>query len=181
MSCQPSRNPPARNQLDWEMHAPWGEALDQAKYGHGQGHWPDKTRELTVPAKPRDYGPRGRGLLLGSLALLLSAWAPLSNKGFCSASTCIFSDHLFPSAGHKLRLPRWRQWWRTSLPKRETLETRVWSLGGEAPLEEAWHPTPVFLPGQKSLGGGSQRVEIRLKRLSTAQLIPKRSNNPLVV
>ena len=36
-------------------------------------------------------------------------------------------------------------------------ETRVWSLGWEDPLERAWLPTPVFLPGvfhgQKSLQG----------------------------
>ena len=36
------------------------------------------------------------------------------------------------------------------------LETLVQSLGGEDPLEEAWQPTPVFLPreshGQRSRG-----------------------------
>ena len=42
---------------------------------------------------------------------------------------------------------------------------RVWSLGGEDPLEKEWQPTPVFLPmkshGQRSLAGYSpweQRV-----------------------
>ena len=36
-----------------------------------------------------------------------------------------------------------------------------WILGGEDPLEKAWQPTPVFLPGefhgQKSLAGYSPR------------------------
>ena len=35
---------------------------------------------------------------------------------------------------------------RTLLSKQETQEMRVPSLGGEDPLEEAWQPTPVFLP-----------------------------------
>jgi len=38
-------------------------------------------------------------------------------------------------------------------------ETQVRSLGGEDPLEEAWQPTTVFLPGeshgQRSLVGYS--------------------------
>ena len=38
-------------------------------------------------------------------------------------------------------------------------ETQVRSLSREDPLEEAWHPTPVFLPGeshgQRSLAGYS--------------------------
>ena len=38
-------------------------------------------------------------------------------------------------------------------------ETLIQSLGGEDPLEEAWQPTPVFLPGeshgQRSLAGCS--------------------------
>ena len=40
-------------------------------------------------------------------------------------------------------------------------ETQVWSLGLEDPLEKGMQPTPVFLPGQRSLVGcsdGSQRV-----------------------
>ena len=40
-----------------------------------------------------------------------------------------------------------------------TQETLVWSLGQEDPLEEAWQPTPVFLPGEshgcRSLAGSS--------------------------
>ena len=44
-------------------------------------------------------------------------------------------------------------------PREETRETWVPSLGGGAPLEEAWQPTPVLLPGeshgQRSLVGHS--------------------------
>ena len=44
-----------------------------------------------------------------------------------------------------------------SLPAKQ--ETRVRSLGQEDPLEEAWQPIPVFLPGksqgQRSLAGYS--------------------------
>ena len=47
----------------------------------------------------------------------------------------------------------------TLLSKQEMQEMRVPSLGGEDPLEEAWQPTPVFLPGefhgQRSLAGCS--------------------------
>jgi len=41
----------------------------------------------------------------------------------------------------------------------ETKEIQVLSLGGENPLEEAWQPTPVCLPGashgQRNLAGYS--------------------------
>ena len=50
----------------------------------------------------------------------------------------------------------------------ETQETETWvqTLGWEDPLEEAWQPTPVFLPGESTwteeCGGpqslGSQKV-----------------------
>ena len=51
--------------------------------------------------------------------------------------------------------------------------TQVQSLGQEDLLEEAWQPTPVFLPGEshghRSLGAIVHRVaksQTRLKRLS---------------
>ena len=47
------------------------------------------------------------------------------------------------------------------LPKQETLEIWVQSLGREDPLEEDMQPTPVFLPGefqgQRSLAGYSPK------------------------
>ena len=54
-------------------------------------------------------------------------------------------------------------------------ETSVQSLGWEDPLEEAWLPTPVFLPeeshGQRSLVGYSpwgHKESHRTEQLSTA-------------
>ena len=59
-----------------------------------------------------------------------------------------------------------------SLPAvREPQETRVPSLGGEDPLEEARQPTPVFLPGesrgQSSLAGCSPYA---FKELDTTEM-----------
>ena len=52
-------------------------------------------------------------------------------------------------------------------------ETWVQSLGWEDLLEEAWQPTIVFLPGQRSLVGyspwGCKELDMT-ERLSTAQL-----------
>ena len=46
-----------------------------------------------------------------------------------------------------------------SLPKQETKEMQVWSLGWEDPLEKGMQPAPVFLSGeshgQRSLVGYS--------------------------
>ena len=69
------------------------------------------------------------------------------------------------------------------LAMQETQEIWVWSLGLENPLEEAWQPTPVLLPGesheQRSLvgyGPWGHRVtksRTRLKWLNTHQkLLP---------
>ena len=44
--------------------------------------------------------------------------------------------------------PRWQPWYRLHLPMHETQETWVQSQGQEDPLEEAWQPTPGFLPGE---------------------------------
>ena len=53
-------------------------------------------------------------------------------------------------------------------------DTWVRSLGRKDPLERAWQPTPVFLPGefhgQRSLAGYGPRVaksQTQLKQLST--------------
>ena len=64
-------------------------------------------------------------------------------------------------------------------------ETWVRSLGWQDPLEEAWQPTPVFLPGESPWteepgelqSMGSQRVVI--ERLSTAppSLVAQSVNN----
>ena len=56
-----------------------------------------------------------------------------------------------------------------------------WILGGEDPLEKAWQPTPVFLPGefygQKSLAGYSPRDGKELTEwLSTLTCIHKRGD-----
>ena len=45
---------------------------------------------------------------------------------------------------------------RIHLPMQETWEMRVRSLGWEDPLERAWQPTPVFLPGESH---GHKRLE----------------------
>ena len=46
-------------------------------------------------------------------------------------------------------------------------ETWIQSLGGEDPLEEAWQPTPVFLPGeshgQRSLAAAYGVAESRTR------------------
>ena len=53
MSCQPSRNPPAGNHLDWEMHTPSGKALNRTKYGHRQDDWPETTQKANpITIKP---------------------------------------------------------------------------------------------------------------------------------
>ena len=36
--------------------------------------------------------------------------------------------------------------WVKNLPAIQ--EMQVWSLGGKIPWRKAWHPTPVFLPGE---------------------------------
>ena len=47
------------------------------------------------PSNPRDCEPRGRTVLLGSLTLRLSAWAPLSNTLFSFVITRFSSDSSF--------------------------------------------------------------------------------------
>ena len=64
--------------------------LSQTKYWHKQDDWLGH-HEL----KTYDCKPHGRAGLLGSLTLLLSTWAPLSNKVSCFVSTCVFSDNSF--------------------------------------------------------------------------------------
>ena len=60
------------------------------------------------------------------------------------------------------------------LPARQ--ETHVQSLGQENPLEKAWQPTPVFLPGechgQRSLVGcGTQgRKELVMTAVTSAKI-----------
>ena len=57
----------------------------------------------------------------------------------------------------------WLPWWlggKVSTPAMQALlEMHIGSLGWKDPLEEAWQPTPVFLPGasrgQRSLEGHS--------------------------
>ena len=53
-------------------------------------------------------------------------------------------------------------------------ETQVQSLGQEDPLEEAWQPTPVFLPGeshgQRSLAGYTPWVRQELYRTEQLKL-----------
>ena len=60
-------------------------------------------------------------------------------------------------------------------------ETWVWALGWEDPLERAWQPTPVFLPGEshgrRSLVGHSPqgcKESDTTERLSTSTEIVKR-------
>ena len=40
------------------------------------------------------------------------------------------------------------RWYRIGLPRRETQETQVRSLGREDSLRRKWQPTPVFWPGK---------------------------------
>ena len=47
--------------------------------------------------KSQDCEPSGRGVLQGSLSLLLSTQAPLLNKVTCCVGTCVSSDNSFLS------------------------------------------------------------------------------------
>lgn len=47
--------------------------------------------------KTQDCEPCGRGVLLGSLSLLLSTQAPLLNKASCCVSICVSSENSFLS------------------------------------------------------------------------------------
>ena len=45
---------------------------------------------------------------LGSLTLLLSAWASLPNKVSCFVNMCVFSDYSFPSVRQEPTLGPWK-------------------------------------------------------------------------
>ena len=59
--------------------------------------------------KTRDCKPLGRAILLGSLTLLFSAWAPLPNKVSCFVSTCVPSDYLFLSVRQEPPFGPWKE------------------------------------------------------------------------
>ena len=61
--------------LGWAMHTPPAKTLSQSD-------WSETTWKLIpITIEPWDCEPYGREVLLGSLTLLLSRWAPLLNKG----------------------------------------------------------------------------------------------------
>ena len=68
--------------LGWTGRAPPGRTLSQ-------NNWLRTTRKYSHHHETRDCEPRGRAALLGSLPLLLSAWAPLPNKVSDFVSTCV--------------------------------------------------------------------------------------------
>ena len=64
----------------------------------------------------------------------------------------------------------WWPWWPIELLRPSPQETWVRSLGGEDPWRRAWHPTPVFLPGEsyglRSLAGYNPWVRRSWVRLN---------------
>ena len=67
------------------MGAPPGRMLNQSD-------WPQKSGNKPHHHKTRDWEPRDRSVLLGSLSLLLSAWAPLPNTVYRFVSSCLSLD-----------------------------------------------------------------------------------------
>ena len=72
--------------LGWAMGAPPGRMLNQSD-------WPQKSGNKPHHHKTRDWEPRDRSVLLGSLSLLLSAWAPLPNTVYRFVSSCVSLDN----------------------------------------------------------------------------------------
>ena len=62
----------------------------------------------SIAAKPEAANHTSRAVLLGSLALPLSAEAPLPSKVSCCVSTCVSSGNLFPSARQEPILGPWK-------------------------------------------------------------------------
>ena len=58
--------------------------------------------------KTRDYEPRSRAVLLGSLTLLLSTWVPFPSEISCFVSTCVSLDNSFPSVRQESILRPWK-------------------------------------------------------------------------
>ena len=58
--------------------------------------------------KIQDCEARDRAVLLGSLTLLLSAWAPFPNKSSCFVNSCVSSDSSFPSVIQEPTLGPWK-------------------------------------------------------------------------
>ena len=92
----------------------------------------------------RDCKPHGRAVLLGSLTLLLSTWAPFPNKISCFVSTCVSLDNSFLSVRQE-----------SSFRPRKGTHT-IWSLlstaAGDQVQEEGevsfliiFHPVPQIL------------------------------------
>ena len=71
--------------LGWAMGAPPGRMLNQSD-------WPQKSGNESHHHKTWDWEPRDRSVLLGSLSLLLSAWASLPNTVYRFVSSCLSLD-----------------------------------------------------------------------------------------
>ena len=124
-------------------------------------------------------GPGKRGLCGGDhlekyynpwLKITASPSAPCREKAgehipSTSLSFLPFSYCCFALTETRLKPESKRNHW-VSMNPPAMRETWVWSLGWEDPLERAWQPTPVFLPGESPWAGetsglqpmGSQRV-----------------------
>ena len=66
------------------------------------------------------------------------------------------------------------QWWRI-LPRQETQDTQVQSLGQEDPLEKEMATIPVFLPGKVSTAAGVSEMGwlFKARGLPVIIFIPK--------
>ena len=61
-----------------------------------------------LETSPITIKPEGRAVLLASLTLLLSAWAPYPNKISCFVSMCVSSDNSFPRGRQEPRFGPWK-------------------------------------------------------------------------
>ena len=95
---QPPRNPHAGFHLGWEIHT------TRKDLESDQARWlvRDNPESWHHHHKTWDCDLHDRAVLLGSLTLLLSSWAPLPNKVSHFVSTCISSGN--PSVRQELTL-----------------------------------------------------------------------------
>ena len=65
-------------------------------------------KQIPVTRKPEAASHVAKAVLLGSLTLLLSAWAPFPNKISCFVSTCVCSDNSIPSVRQEPTFGPWK-------------------------------------------------------------------------
>jgi len=106
--CQPPRILLSGLHLGWEICTLPRRIPSQIKYGPSKITNQRQPRYQPHYHKTWDCEPHGRAVFLGSLTLLLSTQAPLSNKVFCFVSTCVSSDSSFLSGRQEPVLGPWK-------------------------------------------------------------------------